>query len=265
MLTKLLKYEGRTTARVLLPVGGGVLVFALITSLVNFILDRQTAVPEMAWWLQALLNMVAALALFFVVAACVFVNIQRFYKLLGEQGYLMFSLPVPVWNHMAVKLISACLWSALCVLYLIFCGSLLSGSFALRPLWENLSWTTPTDVTALLFLALLAVALVAGAYLDCYLACAIGAQFGQQRLLASIVSYFILGFLQQILATVVLVLLVFGSVQMDSLWLMGLIHSLDSFWGMVVVLSGILLGVVALDAIKWAVTQWLLSSRLHLI
>lgn len=35
MLTKLLKYEWKTTARVLLPIGGGVLGFTLITSLVN--------------------------------------------------------------------------------------------------------------------------------------------------------------------------------------------------------------------------------------
>ena len=40
MLTKLLQYEGKTTARVLLPIGGGVAVFSLMTGIMNFLLDR---------------------------------------------------------------------------------------------------------------------------------------------------------------------------------------------------------------------------------
>ena len=63
----------------------------------------------------------------------------------------------------------------------------------------------------------------------------------------------------------VLILLMFGAVQMDSLWVVGFVHSLNSFWMMVAVMSGILLLVVILDAIKWAVTQWLMTSRLNLV
>lgn len=266
MLTKLLKYEGRATARILLPIGGGVLGFTLITSLVNTLLNGYNDCPEAAVWLQALLNAAAVLALIFVVGACIFLNVQRFYKLLGEQGYLMLSLPVPLWNHIAVKLISACLWSGLCLLYLFLCANILSGSlFSFALSWEPfLTERTLTDVTALLFILVLGVAAVAGAYLDFYLACAIGGQFGQQRLLASIVSYFVLGFLEQILASVVMIALVFGSVQLDALWIVGIIHSLDSFWMMVVVLSGILLLVILLGAVKWAITQWLITRRLSL-
>ena len=39
MLMKLLKYEWKTTARVLLPVGAGVLGFSLLTGLMNLLLD----------------------------------------------------------------------------------------------------------------------------------------------------------------------------------------------------------------------------------
>ena len=56
MLTKLLKYEWKTTARVLLPIGGGVLGFTLITSLVNHLLNGYEAWPQVAVWLQDLLN-----------------------------------------------------------------------------------------------------------------------------------------------------------------------------------------------------------------
>lgn len=267
MLTKLLKYEWKTTARVLLPIGGGVLGFTLITSLVNHLLNGYEAWPQVAVWLQDLLNVATVLAWIFVLGACVFLNVQRFYKLLGEQGYLMLSLPVPLWKHIAVKLISACVWTGIAVLYLILCGNILSGSlFSFSGAGEPFfAARTVTDVTALLFLAAFGVTAVAGAYLDFYLACAIGGQFGQQRLLASIISYFILGFLEQILATMVLILLMFGAVQMNALWVVGFVHSLNSFWMMVAVMSGILLLVVILDAIKWAVTQWLMTSRLNLV
>lgn len=265
MLNKLLRYELKATARTLLPIGGGVLILTLVTGLVNFVLNSQSDLPGMVEFLQALLTFAAGLAMLFTVAACVFVNVQRFYKLLGEQGYLMLSLPVPVWQHIAAKLISACLWSGVCVLYLFLCTGLLFGSFSLPFGWGiQTAAITATDVTAWLLLMVFLVALLMGAYLSCYLACAIGGQFGQQRLLASIVSYFILGFLEQILFTIAVILLVFSSVQMDAFWIVSFVHSLNSFWGMVVVMGGILLAVAALDAIKWAITQWLMTSRLNL-
>lgn len=266
MLTKLLKYEWKTTARILLPVGGGVLAFTIVTGMANAVLGSQQDLPGLIEFLQAALNFIDVLALVFVLGACVFVNVQRFYKLLGEQGYLMLSLPVPTWKHITAKLISACAWSAVCSLYLLLCNTLLAGGFSTSFSWRMpVSRITTTDVTAWLFLAMLMVALVVGVYLDFYLACAIGGQFGQQRLLASIVAYFVLGFLEQILSTVVLILLVFGSAQLDSLWIVSFIHSLNSFWGMVAVLSGIFLLLVLVDAVKWAVTQWLMTRRLNLV
>ena len=45
MLTKLLKYEWKTTARVLLPVGGGVLAFTIVTGLANAVLGSQQDLP----------------------------------------------------------------------------------------------------------------------------------------------------------------------------------------------------------------------------
>ena len=88
MLNKLLRYELKVTARTLLPVGGGVLAFTVVTSLVNAVLNSKSNLPDMVEFLQALLLFAAGLALLLVVTACVFVNVQRFYKLLGEQGYL---------------------------------------------------------------------------------------------------------------------------------------------------------------------------------
>lgn len=75
MLTKLLKYEWKTTARVLLPVGGGVLAFTVITGVVNAILNRQNGLPALVDFFQAALNMIALLVLIFMLGVCVFVNV----------------------------------------------------------------------------------------------------------------------------------------------------------------------------------------------
>lgn len=265
MLTKLLKYEGKTTARVLLPIGGGVLAFTLLTGLVNFILDQPASLPSVAEWLRDLMLAVDVLALIFVVGACVFVNVQRFYKLLGEQGYLMLSLPVPVWQHITAKLICACLWSLVGFFYFVACIAILNVSMmSISILDISLSFNLKELLPCLLVLVFLLV-LIASSYLEAYLACAIGGQFAQQRLLASIVAFFVLGFIEQILASVVLVVGAFGAMQVNvqTWWLR--FGQADAYWVGIalLVLALIVFGVVA--AIKWVITQWLMTRRLNLV
>ena len=97
MLGKLTKYEFKATARVLLP---AYLALLLVTVLGKVLL----AVPPV----QEALN--GAIAGFFVVIYMLmimgvlfltfFISVQRFYKnLLGDEGYLMHTLPVKVSTH----------------------------------------------------------------------------------------------------------------------------------------------------------------------
>ena len=78
MLTKLLKYEGKATAHVLLPVAGGVLAFTIVAGLANAVLNNLGDLPALVNFFQAMLNMIAVLALIFVLGVCIFVNVQRF-------------------------------------------------------------------------------------------------------------------------------------------------------------------------------------------
>lgn len=266
MLTKLLKYEWKTTARVLLPVGGGVLAFTVITGVVNAILNRQNGLPALVDFFQAALNMIALLVLIFMLGVCVFVNVQRFYKLLGEQGYLMLSLPVATWKHIAAKLICACAWSLISVVYLMGCGCILGGSlgnFSLN-LGDGVTLLSPAGAAAFCMVTLLLLALLAGVYLEFYLACGIGGQFGQQRLLASIIAYFVLGFAEQILGSILLIFVAVGAIQMNVAGWASFFYTVDSFWATVYLFGIILILVVAVDAIKWAITQWLMTRRLNL-
>lgn len=266
MLTKLLKYEWKTTARVLLPIGGGVLIFTILTGLANMLLNRQSNLPDMVAFFQAMLNMIAVLVWIFLLAACVFVNVRQFYKLLGEQGYLMLSLPAATWKHMAAKLICACAWSVIGGAFLILCGCILNMSFGGMSLnaGDSMAGLQPGILAPLCLVMLFLLFLLAGTYLDFYLACGIGGQFGQQRLLASIIAYFVLGFIEQILSTVLMMMAVFAWVAADGAAWMQFLYSVDSFWATIYLLLILLAFVLVLDAIKWAITQWLMTRRLNL-
>ena len=263
MLTKLLQYEGKTTARVLLPIGGGVAVFSLMTGIMNFLLDRPN-MPSLVDGLRGLVVVVAVLALMFSIAACIFVNIQRFYKLLGEQGYLMFSLPVPVWQHIAAKLICAVLWGVACVPYLILCSSLMSLDFSWVSVIGELFQIDLSQVPTVLLVLLMLLAAAACGFLHIYLCCVVGAQFGQQRLLATIISYFVLGFVEQMAGTVLMVLLVNTAAESYTLmtWSQAFFRDGTGFMNMVLVI--ILALLVLFSALLWAIVQWFMTRRLNL-
>lgn len=264
MLTKLLKYEYKTTARTLLPIGGGVLGLCLLSGVLNRLLEPVPDLPVVLQWTCALLSAATAMALVFVLAACFFVNVQRFYRLLGDQGYLMLTLPVPAWQHMAAKLLCACSWTVVMFFYLILCGDLMAGNYA-----DILHISGQVQEPALWGILLLAVLMlllvVAVAYLQFYLCCAIGAQFGQQRLLASIITYFVLGFVEQILFALLVFITAFGAVQSQSVWT-GFFRTLENDPAMAgtLMLVGINVFLLLVAAVHWAVIQWLMTRRLNL-
>lgn len=264
MLTKLLQYEYKTTARTLVPIGLGVLGLSLLSGVLNRLLEPVPDLPVVLQWTCALLSAATAMALVFVLAACFFVNVQRFYRLLGDQGYLMLTLPVPAWQHMAAKLLCACSWTVVMFFYLILCGDLMAGNYA-----DILHISGQVQEPALWGILLLAVLMlllvVAVAYLQFYLCCAIGAQFGQQRLLASIITYFVLGFVEQILFALLVFITAFGAVQSQSVWT-GFFRTLENDPAMAgtLMLAGINVFLLLVAAVHWAVIQWLMTRRLNL-
>ena len=93
-----------------------------------------------------------------------------------------------------------------------------------------------------------------------YLACAYAGMFTQHRLTISIISYFVIGFIGQMLSLV-------GTI----VFAIKVYPSLDNIGSMVELQNGILLSICVIflltllvDALLWALTQWLMSSRLNL-
>lgn len=115
MLKHLVKYEWKATSRILLPVFGGVLLLALLNRLLWVGRGAQLSeVNGMAGIVQSvamtayILFMCAAFIITFVLL------LQRFYKsLLGDEGYLMFTLPVTVAQNIWAKTIIATIMTVL--------------------------------------------------------------------------------------------------------------------------------------------------------
>lgn len=258
MLTKLLKYDFKATGRIILPIAGGVLVLNFVSDLLgHFVNNTGHTMPWVGvfMWLLTLATFLGMLA---VLAICFFASVQRYYKLLGEQGYLMLALPVHAWQHIAAKLICGVVWTLFGFFYFGICGS-----FSLAILdgdGFSLGGINTNDIPLLLTFLLLILALIAMAQLHAYLACAFAGRFTQQRLLISIVSYFVLGFIGQLL--LLLGVILFAVKVYPSLADISSFISTDSAILSSVCVVGLL--VLLMDALLWALTQWLMSSHLNL-
>lgn len=109
-MLKLLKYEWKACARICLPLYGVLILMSFVTHLLYSIPQNSTfgfMLPTISYMLYMGVMMAA-----FVVTAVIL--IQRFYKnLLGSEGYLMFTLPVTVSQHLLSKTIIAVVMIAL--------------------------------------------------------------------------------------------------------------------------------------------------------
>ena len=103
MLWKLLKYDFRAMGKSFAILWPASLVIALIN---RFTIPFDKPVNNE---LVAIITMIALCSVLFAMGVAVMIFIvQRFYKgLLGDEGYLMHTLPVPTWQLVASKLLCA--------------------------------------------------------------------------------------------------------------------------------------------------------------
>lgn len=138
MLGKLLKHEFKATGRIFLP--AYIAVIAL--GVVGFIVTRiNTAAVGFPAWIT-----VVAITLFVGVVIATFVltfvvSIQRFYKnLLGNEGYLMFTLPVKQSDLILAKLIPAAVWEIVSGLVATASAGLIALGAARPQYWQSPAW-----------------------------------------------------------------------------------------------------------------------------
>ena len=183
MLLKLLKYDFRSMGKSLFPVW----IACLLIGLVNgYIVPREAGIDMINDRLLSNISVPAFYGILFAMLAAVIVfTVQRFYKgLLGDEGYLMHTLPVPAWQLVLSKLVCA---------VAVFTASLavasLSWLFVRNQNWssffrENIFqtiWLAMTEHTETLFFLLGRSALAAATLilyiLSAYFAMAVGQMY----------------------------------------------------------------------------------------
>lgn len=129
MLKKLLRNEFKATSRVYIAI---YLVFtALLTVERLSILVSDSAAYKEGFLLQIsefLSGIVTTFTVLGIIALCVIpiiYSIYRFYKnMLSDEGYLSFTLPVTVTQHLWSKVIVSCIWFVITMLFACLVGGL---------------------------------------------------------------------------------------------------------------------------------------------
>lgn len=123
MLGKLFRYECKATGRILVPLYGAAILMGLISALFfNFF-------PHMELTLIRVTTVISVILFVCLIAASLgmsfLFSIFRFKKnLLGNEGYLMNTLPVSAWHNIGAKLLTAVIFQILSLVVAVISGML---------------------------------------------------------------------------------------------------------------------------------------------
>ncbi len=210
MLSKLLKWEIKSTARILLPLYLMLILFTIINRALNTIKIINEAAGFSLQTFFAFIAFMSYMAIIVGISVMTpLLMLQRFYKnLLQDEGYLMFTLPVDTWKHTASKLVVATMWTVLSVLmafcsFMIMTGTSAWGEFLLQ---INLLRDT-MGVSFIYLLPFVALLLVTTNIMMIYTAISIGHSFSKNKLIASFGMYGAIYFINQLMILVSILLL----------------------------------------------------------
>lgn len=213
MLGKLLKNEIKATSRLFLPIYMAILLFGFIN---RFIDPFNMANAPGSLSVQTILrtfSMLLYIGLIIGVLVMTFViMIQRFYKnLLGDEGYLMFTLPVKTWQHIVSKLLTSMLWFILSFLTVISSVLIIAN---VPNLFGEIAKIISIirdylGVGGLILIPLYVIVSLFYAIVTIYDSMAIGHLFSKHRVLASFGAYIGLYIISQIVSSVAV--LIFAS------------------------------------------------------
>ena len=225
MLGKLLKYELKASARTLLPLYAGTLLIALICGVSmavqtsNMNKFHQSMADGVAVTFSSFSNPVdgdlytfIGFGMLLVSAFCVAVTVltiisvvQRFnHGIAGNEGYLMFTLPVKHETLLASKLLGALLWSLASLLVFFLVGVLIGGPslfverefFDWAFFWERVQelFRYYNPLPSMLLTAVNAVLSLVSVILTIYLSIMIGQmeQFNKYRVAVAVAAFFVI-------------------------------------------------------------------------
>ena len=266
MLSKLISHEAKSMGRLLLPVFGALLSLAALARMMEAVcMSWQGAAPLWLSIPSVLLLIGAFLCAVFLVAASFWLSVLHFYRMLGEEGYLLFSVPATVFQQIWAKLLSALVWTLASLGVMVGCiwALVLQPMNMIEEIRNSMSptWAEGWVPLYLVMLAVMMVLSILGAFLYAYMCCAVGMQFGANRLPATLIVYFGLPVVLQIVTLIAMVLVgvvlaatgVFAAMTQMSPKLL--------YAGFLAVLTIVML---IGNVVCYAITSYLMKNRLNL-
>ena len=93
MIRKLLKVEFRDALSSMLPIGVGMVALSALVALTSVFTGRLGFHFGHWNWLNALLSFATGVCFIAVLVVCFAANVNRFFRMLGEEGYVQLVLP----------------------------------------------------------------------------------------------------------------------------------------------------------------------------
>lgn len=206
MLSKLLKYEVKATARLFIPLYFAVLIMGIINRLIN---PFEVLEKSKSFNLQAVVSLMSIFLYFALIVTVVVMTfimvIQRFYKnLISDEGYLMFTLPVKTTHLVTSKLLVAMMWILISIctvvasILIVAKVDNLFGEIAklYNSIYVNMGFT---GIILVIICPLIAISYSINMIYD---AIALGHLFTKQKILASFGAYLVLYIIGQIVGAI---------------------------------------------------------------
>ena len=277
MLGKLLKYEFKSTSRVMWLLYLGLIGVALMLGIIvrvgdftgiteyssTYINMNNEAMNSVLRILLVFLGISYFLVLTAVMVITTVMIVLRFYRnILGDEGYLMHTLPVPTTHLLTSKLLISVIWMLLAGASAVVSGFvfMVSSGFlgfliregelirVIKEVFEVLPWTT---VILTLVSGLIG---IVSSILLFYLSMAIGNMANKNKFLFSVLAY--LG-IQTVLSIVASIVMVLGGTALFEQ-----VYEAETFFNTINITSIIINVLTAVGC--FIATDWILKRRLNL-
>lgn len=262
MLKKLLKHEFKATARYLIPL----YIIAFVLTIVDRIVLSFDVFEGYLSIIPGLITVAYVLSLVAVVVVSFLVTILRFYKnLLGDEGYLMYTLPVKPEHLISSKLLTSICWTITSSIVVVISAIGVSSTVddlkeiprSLKAAWEQLQASYGAGTMNLFAIEILLLILfsLAAAILMFYASIAIGHLFQGHRIIGAILAYIGIYFVLQIIS-VILILIAGLFVGIDYF---NDFHFVTTYFFPLYILYQIVLSIV-----YYLITNFILKRKLNL-
>lgn len=268
MLRKLMQYEFTATGRIFLPLYGALLVVAIIQRLfLNFNINQ---VDNLSLGIIASsVPMMFSILLVAVFVTSFIMMIQRFYKnLLTSEGYLMFTLPVSVSKLIWSKLIVILVWMILsavmavlaCCILVMRLSDIASFFTVLGQLFVEITEMGYWGIAIEFVVCVLS--MMVSMILSIYLSMAIGQLSDKHKLLCSVGAYIGLNIVVNNILFAVLVEVAASPLGYGLA--SGVLATLTKVQALGVTFAGLIILYVAMSAVYFILTRYILTKKLNL-